>query len=141
MTTCRAICSSISISATVPSVKAAFAAAAHRTRLELRNTRLVCNPMEPRAAVARYDGDTGYTLDVCSQGVVNLKSQLVNDILPGGEKVRVLTGNVGGSFGMKFSIYPEYICQLHAARVLGRPVKWTDLALRLVHVGPARARP
>jgi carbon-monoxide dehydrogenase large subunit len=42
------------------------------------------------------------------------------------EKVRVLTGNVGGSFGMKAAMYPEYVCILHAARVLGRPVKWTD---------------
>jgi aerobic carbon-monoxide dehydrogenase large subunit len=42
------------------------------------------------------------------------------------EKVRVLTGNVGGSFGMKASVYSEYICALHAARQLGRPVKWTD---------------
>jgi carbon-monoxide dehydrogenase large subunit len=42
------------------------------------------------------------------------------------EKLRVLTGNVGGSFGMKASAYPEYICLLHAARTLGRPVKWTD---------------
>jgi aerobic carbon-monoxide dehydrogenase large subunit len=42
------------------------------------------------------------------------------------EKVRVLTGNVGGSFGMKASCYPEYVCLLHAARALGRPVKWTD---------------
>ena len=41
-------------------------------------------------------------------------------------KVRVLTGNVGGSFGMKAQAYPEYVCLLHAARLLGRPVKWTD---------------
>ena len=42
------------------------------------------------------------------------------------DRVRVLTGNVGGSFGMKSSIYPEYLCVLHAAHSLGRPVKWTD---------------
>ena len=42
------------------------------------------------------------------------------------EKIRVLTGNVGGSFGMKASCYPEYPAILHAARLLGRPVKWTD---------------
>ena len=40
--------------------------------------------------------------------------------------MRVLTGNVGGSFGMKASVYPEYVCILHAREVLGRPVKWTD---------------
>jgi aerobic carbon-monoxide dehydrogenase large subunit len=38
----------------------------------------------------------------------------------------VLTGQVGGSFGMKAAVFPEYICVLHAARALGRPVKWTD---------------
>src|SRR5205085_9908728 len=42
------------------------------------------------------------------------------------ENVRVLIGNVGGSFGMKAAAYPEYVCILHAARALGRPVKWTD---------------
>jgi carbon-monoxide dehydrogenase large subunit len=42
------------------------------------------------------------------------------------DKVRVVTGQVGGSFGMKASVYPEYVCILHAARSLGRPVKWTD---------------
>ena len=44
----------------------------------------------------------------------------------GRDKVRVLTGRVGGSFGMKQPTYPEYFCIMHAARELGRPVKWTD---------------
>ena len=52
---------------------------------------------------------------------------LLRDILNAPpEKVRVLTGNVGGSFGMKATPYPEYVCILHAAKTLGRPVKWTD---------------
>ncbi len=42
------------------------------------------------------------------------------------EKVRLLTANVGGSFGMKNINYPEYVCILHAAKSLGHPVKWTD---------------
>ena len=42
------------------------------------------------------------------------------------KQVRVLTGNVGGSFGMKAAVYPEYVCVLHAAKELGRPVKWID---------------
>ena len=107
-------------------VAAAFARAAHVTRLDLVNNRLVVNPMEPRAAVASFDADDGFTLQVCSQGVVNLKTQLINDVLPKGSKVRVVTGNVGGSFGMKFAVYPEYVAILHAAQRLGRPVKWTD---------------
>ena len=40
--------------------------------------------------------------------------------------VRIVTGQVGGSFGMKAAVFPEYVCLLHAARALGRPVKWTD---------------
>jgi len=107
-------------------VAAAFAKAAHVTRLAILNNRLVCNPMEPRAAVASYDAQAGYTFQVCSQGVMNLKGQLLGDVLPAGEKVRVLTAQVGGSFGMKFAVYPEYVCILHAAKTLGRPVKWTD---------------
>jgi aerobic carbon-monoxide dehydrogenase large subunit len=109
-------------------VKAAFAAAAHVTRLQLVNNRLVVCAMEPRSAIAIYDAMTGrWTLNVGCQGVFGLKQQLANEILKvPSEKVRVLTGNVGGSFGMKAQAYPEYTCLFHAARVLGRPVKWTD---------------
>jgi carbon-monoxide dehydrogenase large subunit len=49
-----------------------------------------------------------------------------HDVLPKGSQARVLTGNVGGSFGMKIAVYPEYVCALLAAHELGRPVKWTD---------------
>jgi aerobic carbon-monoxide dehydrogenase large subunit len=107
-------------------VAEAFANAAHVTCLSLINNRLIVNPMEPRVALASYDADSGFTLQVCSQGVVNVRNQLVNDILPEGGKVRVVTGNVGGSFGMKFAVYPEYVAILHAAQTIGRPVKWTD---------------
>jgi carbon-monoxide dehydrogenase large subunit len=58
--------------------------------------------------------------------VFGLKTALRDVLGAPADKVRVLTGNVGGSFGMKASMYPEYVCILHAARVLGRPVKWTD---------------
>ncbi|MFT8245292.1 xanthine dehydrogenase family protein molybdopterin-binding subunit [Roseomonas sp. BN140053] len=107
-------------------VAEAFATAAHTVKLELRNNRIVVCPMEPRSAVAEYDGDR-FTLRVGSQGVFGLRRQLAQDILKVPvEKVHVLTGNVGGSFGMKGSVYPEYAPILHAARELGRPVKWTD---------------
>ena len=109
-------------------VKAAFAAAAHVTRLELVNNRLVVCAMEPRSALASHDAASGrWTLNVGCQGVFGLRQQLASDILKvAPEKVRVLTGNVGGSFGMKAQAYPEYTCLFHAARTLGRPVKWTD---------------
>ncbi len=106
---------------------AAFAQAAHVTRLALRNTRLVVSAMEPRAAIGIYDAAAGrWTLHSESQGVFGMKNQLMDILAAPADKVRVLTGNVGGSFGMKAAVYPEYICILHAARALGRPVKWTD---------------
>ena len=108
-------------------VAEAFTKAAHVTRLDLVNNRLVVNAMEPRAALASYDGASGrFTLHVGCQGAFGMKGQLVEILGVPADKVRVLTGNVGGSFGMKASPYPEYICILHAARTLGRPVKWTD---------------
>ena len=106
----------------------AFARAAHVTRVELVNNRLVVCAMEPRSAIASFDAATGkWTLNVGCQGVFGLRNQIANDILKvPTDKVRVLTGNVGGSFGMKAMAYPEYTCLFHAARALGRPVKWTD---------------
>ena len=108
-------------------VAAAFEDAAHVTKLSLRNTRLVVAAMEPRAAVAEYDAASErYTLHAQSQGAFGMKNQLAEILGVKPEKVRVLTGNVGGSFGMKAPVYSEYVCMLHAAKILGRPVKWTD---------------
>jgi carbon-monoxide dehydrogenase large subunit len=109
-------------------VAEAFAKAAHRVKVPLRNNRVVVAAMEPRSALAEYDAASGrYTIHVGCQGVFGLRNQLAHDILKVPvEKVRVLTGNVGGSFGMKASAYPEYVCLFHAAKELGRPVKWTD---------------
>jgi carbon-monoxide dehydrogenase large subunit len=106
-------------------VEAAFATAAHVTKLKLVNSRVVVNAMEPRAALAAYDGSR-FTLYVGSQGVTGMRAQ-VSDMLGVDPKaVHVVTGQVGGSFGMKGVLFPEYVCVLHAARALGRPVKWTD---------------
>ena len=109
-------------------VAEAFAKAAHVTTLNIRNNRVVVCAMEPRSAIGEWDAAEGrYILRVGSQGVFGLRNQMANDILKVPvEKLRILTGNVGGSFGMKASAYPEYTCILHAAKVLGRPVKWTD---------------
>jgi aerobic carbon-monoxide dehydrogenase large subunit len=106
-------------------VKAAFAKAAHVTKLAIVNSRLVVAPMEPRAALAAYDGQR-FTLYVGSQGVFGMRANISEALGVPAKEVRVLTGQVGGSFGMKAAVFPEYICLLHAARTLGRPVKWTD---------------
>ncbi len=111
----------------MPRVNAAFAAAAHVTRLRIRNSRIVVAAMEPRAALAEIDPEDGRViLRVGCQGVFGLRAALAGILGVATEKVRVLTGNVGGSFGMKASVYPEYIAILHAAKQLGRPVKWAD---------------
>jgi aerobic carbon-monoxide dehydrogenase large subunit len=106
-------------------VAEAFARAAHVTRLDLINNRLVVSAMEPRAAVAAYDNER-FTIHVGCQGAFGMKGQLVEILGVPADKMRVVVGNVGGSFGMKAAPYPEYVCILHAARALGRPVKWTD---------------
>ena len=108
-------------------VAEAFARAKHVTRLETSNQRMVVNAMEPRAAIGEYDSATAkWTLYSSSQGVHSMKTTLMDILSAPADKVRVVTGQVGGSFGMKAAVYPEYICILHGARVLGRPVKWTD---------------
>src|SRR3954468_16641829 len=108
-------------------VAQAFQGAFHKTKLALRNTRVVVAAMEPRAALCSFDAASGkFTLVAPGQGVFAMRNQLADILGVPQDKVRVLTWNVGGSFGMKGSVYPEYVCLAHAARALGRPVKWTD---------------
>src|SRR5207253_5317737 len=109
-------------------VEAAFASAAHVTKLDITNTRVAVVAMEPRAALASYDRSSErYTIQVPTQGIAGNRLNLAKNLLKvPNEKVHLLTANVGGSFGMKNVNYPEYLCILHAAKMLGRPVKWTD---------------
>ncbi len=108
-------------------VEAAFASAAHVTRLDLRANRIVVNAMEPRSANAQYDPERGHwTLYIGCQGVFGFRNYIAQVLGIGRDKVRVLTDRVGGSFGMKQPTYPEHYCIMHASRELGRPVKWTD---------------
>src|SRR5687768_6034688 len=108
-------------------VDAALAQAAHVTRLELINNRLVANPIEPRAALAEYDAASGRTtLYTPSQGPHHLYGQIADTILKTGrEKLRVVSGNVGGAFGMKIFLYPEQPAVVWAAGKLKRSVRWT----------------
>jgi aerobic carbon-monoxide dehydrogenase large subunit len=105
----------------------AFAAAAHTTRLRMTNNRVVVAAMEPRAALAQYDPASGrFTLRVGCQGVFGLRQAIADILKIEPHRVHVVADQVGGSFGMKSAAYPEYIACLHAARELGRPVKWRD---------------
>jgi carbon-monoxide dehydrogenase large subunit len=105
----------------------AFSKAAHVVKLPLINQRLVVASIEPRSAIGEFDAkESKWTLHSCSQGVFGLKNMLRDILSAPADKVRVLTGNVGGSFGMKAAVYPEYVCILHAAKLLDKPVKWTD---------------
>ena len=108
-------------------VAAAFDRAAHVTRLKLSNSRVVVNAMEPRAAIGIHDPASGrFTLHAPSQGAFGMRGNMAEILKVEPKQVRILTGHVGGSFGMKSAPFPEYVCVLHAARALGRPVKWTD---------------
>jgi carbon-monoxide dehydrogenase large subunit len=106
-------------------VEAAFAAAAHVTKLAIYNNRVVVCAMEPRSAIGAYE-DGRWVLRLGCQGTFPMRAMLTGPLKAPVDKIRVLTGNVGGSFGMKSSVYPEYPAVLYAAKLLGRPVKWTD---------------
>jgi len=119
----------------------AFATAAHVTRLSLVNNRLVATPMEPRASLGVWDAaEERFTFVASSQGVQYFMEILCEQVfdIPRSQ-MRVLTGDVGGGFGVKEQPFPEDISILFAARALDRPVKWTGT--RSEHfLGDAHAR-
>jgi aerobic carbon-monoxide dehydrogenase large subunit len=105
----------------------AFAAARHVTTIEFVNNRLVSNYMEPRACLAEWDENAGFTLTVGSQGVHSMRSALAKHVFRmDPEKIRVVSHDVGGGFGTKMFNYREYPLAMEAARMLGQPVKWTS---------------
>ena len=106
---------------------AAFAAAAHVTTLAMQSQRIAPAAMEPRAIVARWDGDADrYELHTGCQGAFGLSGGLAGLLGLKRDSVRVLVGDVGGSFGMKGAAYPEYVCALVGAKLTGRTVRWRD---------------
>ena len=109
-------------------VAQAFEGAAHVARLDFVITRVAAAPLEPRAAVGEYDRRTGrYTLHTGIQGPYLLRSILSEQIFKVPQShLRVVTGDVGGSFGMRSGMYPELALVLWASRRLSRPVKWTS---------------
>jgi carbon-monoxide dehydrogenase large subunit len=104
----------------------AFAGAAHVTRLDLRVNRVSAAPIETRGAAGSFDKATGrYTLHAPTQGSKAIQVDIASTGLVGDPRaLRVMTPDVGGSFGVKISAYPEMVAVLYAARQVARPVKW-----------------
>ena len=103
----------------------AFVEAAHVTRLELVNNRVVIAPMETRGVLAYFDPGSGrYTLHVPCQGVDEMRIGIAAALGVPQASVHVLTRDVGGAFGMKIFAYPEYPLLAWAARWQARPIKW-----------------
>jgi carbon-monoxide dehydrogenase large subunit len=107
-------------------VGAALKRAAHVVDVEVMNNRVIVTPIEPRSGIARYDAATGtLDLELTGQGVHGIRRQLAEFIFKvPAERVQVHAPDVGGGFGMKNFLYPEWIVLLFAARELRRPVRW-----------------
>ena len=108
-------------------VDAAFTSAHHVTRLKVDCTRMSPSPMEPRACLSTYDSsDDSYTIRVCLQGINTMRSQIAAYTGIAADKIKVVGRDVGGGFGQRSTVYPEYVMTLLAARELKRPVKWVS---------------
>ncbi len=106
--------------------EAAFASANHTVRIALHHHRIYGCPMEPRSALGRFDPASGrYTLHAPSQGVHRFQRALAASLGVAPDRVRIVTGDVGGGFGVRSACANEYPLVLWAARRCGRPVKWT----------------
>jgi carbon-monoxide dehydrogenase large subunit len=111
--------------ANAQAVERAFASAKHVARVALVHQRILVNSMEPRGATATYDaGNDSYYLRCCSQSARALRDGLAPILGVPNQRLRVVTEDVGGAFGLKTGPYPEYLAVLVAARKIGRPVHW-----------------
>ena len=107
--------------------RAAFAQAAKVVSLSAYHTRVVGNPMEPRAATGSYDpAQDSYLLHATTQGAGPMRNQVAAMLGVAPEKVCIVAEEVGGGFGVRFNAYPEYGALLLAAKKLSRPVKWVS---------------
>lgn len=109
-------------------VDAAFRNAPLRTRLTVVSQRLVGNPIEPRAFLAEWEADSGvFTVYTPTQGLNVMRGFLSAVTGLPAEKLRVVTHDIGGSFGIRSFSYPEHIAVMLAAQKLRRPVKWVAM--------------
>ncbi len=106
-------------------VERIFASAKYIARISEMNQRLCVASMEPRGATATYDAaHDAFTLRTCSQSAGAMRDNVLGIMNWPKEKLRVITEDVGGAFGLKTSAYPEYMALLAAAKKLNRPVHW-----------------
>jgi len=106
---------------------AAFAAAAHVTRLRVEAPRIIGNPMEPKACLAAYDPAVDrFDVYAPTQGLTLMRPGLAAAMRLPESKIRVYAYDVGGGFGVRGEAYPEYCAVMMAAKALGRPVKWVS---------------
>ena len=121
-------------------VRAAIAGAAHVVELELVNNRIVISALEPRGAIGSTT-QAGFHLQFSGAGVHALQSQLGESVfrVPE-ERMRVSCPDVGGGFGVKNALYPEWVMLLWAARRLGRAVQMDRRARRGFHLHRAGPR-
>ncbi len=104
----------------------AMAGAAHVVKVQVRAQRIAGNPMEPKSAVAFYDAASdSFELSAPTQGTSDLKNALAGIIGLPAERFRIHSADVGGGFGIRNEIYPEFVAVLLAAKKTGRAVKWT----------------
>jgi aerobic carbon-monoxide dehydrogenase large subunit len=108
-------------------VEAAFARAAHVTRLKVEVTRVAPNPMEPRACMVSHDvRDDSYTFYVCMQGVTTMRKGLSVYTGVPEDKLNLIARDIGGGFGQRTPAYPEYCALMLAAKGTGKPVQWVS---------------
>ena len=109
-------------------VASAMARAAHRVELTLVNNRIIVAPLEHRAALGEYDATIGaFSLLISGQGVHGIRQDLAMPVFGVPEsKVHIACPDVGGGFGVKNPLFPEYILVLWAARHLGQAVRWAS---------------
>lgn len=108
-------------------VRNVVATAAHVARQRLRISRVTAAPIEPRSVLAEFDGGTGrYRLHLGTQTPHSVADELAAILRIRRSDIQVVARDCGGSFGMKNFAYPEYALALWAARLLDRPIRWTE---------------
>ncbi len=108
-------------------VEAAFARAAHVTRLKVEVTRVAPSPLEPRACTVAHDAaDGSYLFHMCMQGVTTLRKHMSVYTGEPEDRLHFVARDIGGGFGQRTPAYPEYCALMLAAKDTGKPVRWVS---------------